>query len=99
MNDVIILLQTACGADWLPPPEQSDGVLVHGGLCSPQLPRHQDRVQQHVRASNHQRPVSGQHALRRQADEISGSRTSQLTGGIRTKVSIDGNSFGDIYKK
>lgn len=66
LNDVIklfFLLQTACGSNWLSPPEQSDGVLVHGGLCSPQLPRHQDRVQQHVRASNHQRPVLGQHIL------------------------------------
>ena len=46
----------------LPAAEQPDGVLVHGGLCPPQLPRQQDRVLQHVRAAHSERPVHRLHA-------------------------------------
>jgi hypothetical protein len=41
----------------LPAAEQFDGVLVHGGLCPAQLPREQDRVLQHVRATHSERTV------------------------------------------
>ena len=39
-------------ADGLPAAEQSDGVLVHGGLGPPKLPGKQDRVLKHVRETH-----------------------------------------------
>jgi len=56
------VLQTSSGADRLPAAEQPARVLVHGGLCASELPRHADRVLQHVRAADHERSVQGQHA-------------------------------------
>jgi hypothetical protein len=44
--------------------KQSDGVLVHGGLCPAQLPGQQDRILKHVRATHSERPVYRLHAQR-----------------------------------
>ncbi len=44
--------------------KQSDGVLVHGGLCPTQLPGQQDRILKHVRATYSERPVYRLHAQR-----------------------------------
>ena len=86
LNNSLLHFQAPGRPDWLPPAEQPNGVLVHGGLCEAQLPGHQDRVCQHVWAAYCQRPVYGQYSLWQEAHETTVLCPAQFAGRICAEV-------------
>ena len=96
---LLFSLQTSCRPHRLPATEQPPRVLVHGRLRAAELPRVTDRVRQHVRAADNERPVPGQHAGGRATHALPRARAAQSPGGLRTEVRQADGLFGisDIF--
>lgn len=79
-------VQATRGPDRLSVAKQSAGILVHGGLRPAELSRHEDRVLQHVRATDHEWTVRRQYSFGRKADEIPCPRPAQSPRGLCSEV-------------
>lgn len=77
--------ETTRGFDRLPPSEQPNGILVHGGLCTPKLPRNKDRILQHVRTTHPKRTMYRLNRKRHQTNEIPCTCFALVTCGICSK--------------